>query len=336
MGGVPFFPDQASTVAPQVDAMYFALIALSGFFALAVFALVVGFGARYWHGNRADRTRGSISGLKIELPVIGLMLVLSIGTFIWAAIVYVRIERPPADAVEMYVVGKQLMWKMQHPEGQREINQLHVPVGRTIKLMMTSEDVIHSFYVPAFRIKQDVLPGRYTTIWFQATKAGDYAINCAEYCGTDHSMMGGVVIAMDPARYAAWLSGGSVAAGPQSPETMAAAGERLFTGFGSSGCHRTDGSGVAPSLVGVFGKPVQLADGTKVIADEGYIRDSILLPQSQVVAGYKPIMPSFKGQASEEHILQLIAYIKSLSNSQGAPQNPATQQSPGGTPAPSP
>src|SRR5690349_714566 len=232
MGGVPFFPDQASTVAPQVDAMYFALIALSGFFALAVFALVVGFGARYWHGNRADRTRSSISGVKIELPVIGLMLALSIGTFIWAAIVYVRIERPPADAVEMYVVGKQWMWKMQHPEGQREINQLHVPVGRTIKLMMTSEDVIHSFYVPAFRIKQDVLPGRYTTIWFQATKAGDYAINCAEYCGTDHAKMGGVVIAMEPAAYQAWLSGGgAAAAGAQAPETMAAGGERLFTGL---------------------------------------------------------------------------------------------------------
>ena len=336
MGGVPFFPDQASTVAPQVDALSFALIVISGLFTLAVFALVVGFGTRYWHGNQADRTPSTLSGLKIELPVIGLMLVLGLGAFIWAAILYVRMERSPADAVEMYVVGKQWMWKMQHPEGQREINQLHVPVGRTIKLMMTSEDVIHSFYVPAFRIKQDVLPGRYTTIWFQATKAGDYAINCAEYCGTDHAKMGGVVIAMDPAQYAAWLSGGSVAAGPQSPETMAAAGERLFTGFGCSGCHRMDGSGAGPSLVGVFGKPVQLTGGETVVADEGYIRNSILLPQSQVVAGYQPIMPSFKGQASEEQILQLIAYIKSLSNSQGAPQSPATQQSPGGTPAPSP
>ena len=327
MGGVPFFPDQASTVAPQVDTLYFALIAISGMFALVVFSLVVFFGARYWHGSKADRKRGNVSGLKIELPVIGLMLVLAIGTFVWAAVVYVRIERPPADAVEMYVVGKQWMWKMQHPEGQREINQLHVPVGRTIKLMMTSEDVIHSFYVPAFRIKQDVLPGRYTTLWFQATKAGDYAINCAEYCGTDHSLMGGVVIAMDPAQYAAWLSGGSAAAGPQSPETMAAAGERLFTGLGCSGCHRMDGSGIGPSLVGVFGKPVKLADGTTVTADEGYIRDSILLPNSQIVAGHQPDMPSFKGQVSEDQILQLIAYIKSLSNSQGGPQNPATHPS---------
>jgi cytochrome c oxidase subunit 2 len=325
------FPDQASTIAPHVDRVYFALLAISSMFALAVFGLIVFFSARYWHGTNADRRRGQISSLKIELPLIGLMLVLSLGMFVWAATVYFRIERPPADATEMYVVGKQWMWKIQHPEGQREINQLHVPVGRTIKLTMTSQDVIHSFYVPAFRIKQDVLPGRYTTIWFQATKAGSYAINCAEYCGTEHSMMGGVVIAMEPAKYEAWLSGGSAAAGPQSPETMAASGERLFTGLGCSGCHRMDGSGVAPSLVGVFGKPVQLASGDTVTADEGYIRDSILLPQNQVVAGYQPIMPSFKGQVGEEEILQLIAYVKSLSSAQGGPQNPATQQSPGGT-----
>jgi cytochrome c oxidase subunit 2 len=334
MGGVPIFPDQASTVAPQVDRLYFALIATSGVFTLAIFGLVLFFSARYWHGVAANRRRGSFSGLKIELPIIGFMVVLALGTFVWAAIVYFQVERPPADAVEMYVVGKQWMWKMQHPEGQREINQLHVPVGRTVKLMMTSEDVIHSFYVPAFRIKQDVLPGRYTTIWFEATKAGDYAINCAEYCGTDHAKMGGVVIAMDPAQYEAWLSGGSAAAGPQTPESMAAAGERLFTGLGCSGCHRMDGSGVAPSLVGVYGKPVQLEGGQTATVDEGYIRDSILLPQSQVVAGYQPIMPSFKGQVSEEQILDLIAYIKSLASTQGTqsgPQNPATQQSPGGT-----
>ncbi len=192
MGSVPFFPDQASTVAPQVDAIYFALILLSALFAVPVALLIVYFGVRYRRGSQASRASGSAHGgtLKIELAWTVFPALLALGMFTWAATVYYRIERPPAGAVEVYVVGQQWMWKVQHPEGQREINQLHVPVGRPIKLLMTSQDVIHSFYIAAFRVKQDVLPGRYTTIWFQATQAGDYAINCAEYCGTDHAMMG--------------------------------------------------------------------------------------------------------------------------------------------------
>lgn len=337
MDGIPIFPDQASTSAQQVDQVYFALLGIAGLFTLAVFGMMIVFGARYWHGTSAVRGRGAISGLKIELPLIGLMLVLSLGMFAWSAVVYFRIERPPADAVELYVVGQQWMWKIQHPEGQSEINQLHVPVGQPIKLLMTSQDVIHSFYVPAFRIKQDVLPGRYTTIWFQATKPGSYALNCAEYCGTNHAVMGGVVIAMAPADFQAWLGGGAPGTQPQQqPETMAAEGERLFTGLGCSGCHRMDGSGAGPSLVGVFGNQVKLADGSTATADEGYVRNSILLPQSQIVAGYQPIMPSFRGQVSEQQILQLIAYIRSLGGGQAAPQNPDTQQSPNGTAAPQP
>ncbi|HEX9371388.1 MAG TPA: cytochrome c oxidase subunit II [Roseiflexaceae bacterium] len=321
MGSVPFFPDQASTVAPQVDAIYFALILLSALFAVPVALLIVYFGVRYRRGSQASRASGSAHGgtLKIELAWTVFPALLALGMFTWAATVYYRIERPPAGAVEVYVVGQQWMWKVQHPEGQREINQLHVPVGRPIKLLMTSQDVIHSFYIAAFRVKQDVLPGRYTTIWFQATQAGDYAINCAEYCGTDHAMMGGTVVVMEPAQYEAWLSGGNTAAGPQSPETMAAAGQQLFTSLGCSGCHRMDGSGPGPSLVGIYGKTVHLQGGATAVADEGYIRNSILLPQSQIVAGYGPIMPSFQGQVSEEQILQLIAYIKSLGSSLPAP-----------------
>jgi cytochrome c oxidase subunit 2 len=317
MGGVPLFPDQGSTVAPQVDALFFALLSMSGVITLIILTAIVYFAAKYRRGANVRRGPANISSARIELPLIGGMFVLAMGTFTWGAISYFEIERPPANAIEIAVVGKQWMWKFQHPEGRREIDELHVPVGQPIKLLMTSEDVIHSLYVPEFRIKQDVLPGRYTTIWFQATKAGEYRLLCAEYCGTDHAVMGGRVIAMEPADYQTWLS--RAAAGPPSAETLAGSGQQLFTSLGCSGCHRMDGSGAGPSLVGVYGKPTPVENSQTVMADEGYIRDSILLPQQHVVAGYQPIMPSFKGQVSEEQLLQLIAYIKSLADNQGQP-----------------
>ena len=304
-------PEQASSVAGPVDILYYALIGLSALFAVPIAGLIIYFAVKYRRGSHADRAGQIRSPLRLELAWTFFPMVLALGVFTWGATLYFHMQRPPADAIEITVVAKQWMWKFQHPDGQREIDELHVPLGRAVKLVMTSEDVIHSLYVPAFRIKQDVLPGRYTTIWFEPTKAGEYLLLCAEYCGTNHASMSGRVFVMEPSAYQAWLSGGNTAAGPTAPETMAAAGEQLFASLGCSGCHRMDGSGAGPPLVGIYGKPVPLQGGTTVTADEGYIRDSILLPQSQVVAGYQPVMPSFKGQVSEEQILQLIAYIKS-------------------------
>ena len=331
MGWLPFTPDQASSFAGQVDLLYGVLIGLSALFAIPIALVIVYFVVKYRRGSRASRAGFNPPSTPFELAWTFIPALMALGVFTWGATVYFQIERPPADAIEIDVVGKQWMWKFQHPEGQREIDELHVPLGRSVKLVMTSEDVIHSLYVPAFRIKQDVLPGRYTAIWFRPTQVGEYHLFCAEYCGTDHATMGGRVIVMDPAAYQAWLAGGNTAAGPQSPETMAASGEQLFTSLGCSGCHHMDGSGVGPSLAGVFGKPVPLQGGQTATADEGYIRNSILLPQSQVVAGYQPLMPSFKGQVSEEQILQLIAYIKSLGSSAS---QPGRQPGTGAQPAP--
>jgi cytochrome c oxidase subunit 2 len=226
--------------------------------------------------------------------------------FVWGAIIYFDIYNPPNDALEISVVGKQWMWKSQHPTGQSEINELHLPVGQPVKLTMTSEDVIHDFFLPAFRVKQDVLPGRYTTLWFEATKSGVFPLYCAEYCGTQHSGMIGRIIVLEPAEFEKWLSGGATGL------SMVDMGASLFQRFGCHTCHRDGGTSQGPSLTGLFGKTVKLQDGNTVLADENYIRESILDPRAKIVTGYQPIMPTFKGLVSEEGILQLIAYIKSL------------------------
>jgi len=216
--------------------------------------------------------------------------------------------------VDVFVVAKQWMWTLQHPSGQREINELHVARGQPVRLVMTSQDVIHSFFVPAFRLKQDVLPGRYTEMWFTPTRTGRFHLFCAEYCGTDHARMGGDIVVMEPADFERWLDahGGT-------PD-MAARGEALFRQYGCSGCHGANATIHAPDLAGLFGKPVPLADGTTVIADERYLRDSILLPRKEIAAGYEPIMPSFAGQIGEPDILDLIAYIRRLSGSMERPR----------------
>ena len=235
------------------------------------------------------------------------------GDFPWGAVIYSRQGAPPRGATEVYVVAKQWMWKLQHEEGQREINELHVPVGRDVKLILTSQDVIHSFYVPAFRIKQDVLPGRYTTAWFHPTKAGTYHLFCAEYCGSQHSGMIGQVVVLEPAQYQAWLSGGGATG------TLASNGQNLFCSLGCSTCHRFDIQGRGPNLAGLFGKPVQLEDGRVITADENYIRESILTPGAKVVSGFKPIMPVFQGLVNEEQLNALVAYVKSLNQSSSGP-----------------
>jgi cytochrome c oxidase subunit II len=226
--------------------------------------------------------------------------------FIWASALYVRNARPPAASTELFVIGKQWMWHIQHPEGPREIDELHVPVGVPVKVTMTSQDVIHDFYIPAFRVKKDVLPGRYSSLWFQPTKVGTYHLFCAQYCGADHAEMIGWVYVMEPSDYAAWLSG------QVKTESMAQAGERIFSEFGCASCHTSEPGARGPSLVGVFGKPEKLRDGTTRVVDESFIRGAIIDPNSLQLPNFPPIMPTYKGQIDEEQVLQLIAYIKSL------------------------
>jgi cytochrome c oxidase subunit 2 len=225
--------------------------------------------------------------------------------FLWGAALYVTNSTPPPGALEIYVVGKQWMWKIQHPEGQREINELHLPIGQPVKLIMASQDVIHSFYVPAFRVKQDVIPGRFSTMWFQPTRTGTYHLFCAEYCGNQHSGMVGRVVVMEPADYQTWLSG-EVAG-----ETMISAGEKLFERLACSNCHKPGDVGRGPSILGIFGKSIRLQTGDSIVADEAYIRESIIHPGAKIVQGYPNIMPTFKGLISEEGLMQIVAYIKS-------------------------
>lgn len=300
-------PEQASSVAGQVDALYFFLIGISAFFSLLIAGLVIFFAVKYRRRSESDPIPEPATGgtaLEIVWSVIPLGITMVI--FVWGASVFFTINRPPDDATEIYVVAKQWMWKLQHMEGQREINELHIPLGRAVRLKMTSEDVIHSFYVPAFRTKQDVLPGRYTQTWFQPIKAGKYHLFCAEYCGTKHSGMIGWVYVMDPTEYQAWLSGGS------GEGTLASRGDKLFQDLACTNCHKSDGSGRGPSLEGLYGKTVELEGGLKITVDDDYLRESILSPQAKIVKGYQPIMPTFQGLVTEDQLLQLIEYIKSL------------------------
>ena len=303
----PLFPDQASSFAFHVDALYFGILALCVFFALLVVILVVIFAIKYQRKSDDEVPRQIAGHLGLEIFWTAIPAVLALGVFVWATVLYFHLITPPPNAMEMYVVGKQWMWKLQHPEGKKEINELHVPLGESVRLTMTSEDVLHSFYIPAFRVKKDVVPGRYTNLWFKATQVGSYHLFCAEFCGTEHSRMIGTVHVLEPQDYEAWLTGGTA------NEPMEVAGERLFEQYACHTCHKMDGrTGRGPSLAGLFGKTVALEGGGTALVDEAYIRESILNPAAKIMAGYKPIMPTFKGQISEEGIIQLIAYIKSL------------------------
>lgn len=321
-----FIPEQASSIAPEIDRLYAVLITLSAAFAIPIVFLIIYFGVKYRRGSKADRSRPIAHHTGLELTWIVVPLILALGVFSWSAVLFFRMQRPPTGVLEMHAVGKQWMWKFQHPTGQREINTLHVPVGQPIKLTMISQDVIHSFYVPAFRVKMDVLPGRYTTVWFEATKAGEYHLFCAEYCGADHSRMIGSVIAMSPSDYEAWLATGGVQTGEAPGGSLAAQGEQLFQQLGCSGCHAMGGGGIGPSLAGIYGQPVPLQDGSTVIADDAYIRESIYNPNAKIVAGYQALMPSYQGQISEEQVLQLVEYIKSLGNADGSAAEESTPE----------
>lgn len=300
------FPPEASTTAQQVDWLFFGLTAISLLFCAVIFLPILFFAIKYRRGSRADRSNAWSGSLLLESGWTLFPLVLGLGLFTWGAVIYFRMERMPRDALQVQVVAKQWMWKLQHAEGKREINELHVPVERAVALTMTSQDVIHSFFVPAFRMKQDVVPGKYTSEWFKATKVGEYHLFCAEYCGTQHSGMIGRVVVMTPADYEHWLNTG------ESGESIVRTGERLFRDRGCSGCHGENSKFHAPSLENLYGKPRPLANNEMVVADDRYLRDSILLPSKEIAAGYENIMPSYSGQLSEEEVMQLIAYLKSL------------------------
>ena len=304
--GTPLFPESASTMAPRVDALYFFLIGVTVFFSLLIAGLIVFYAVKY-HRRSPDAIGVRIhGGMALELAWTIVPFLITMVIFVWGASVYFAMASPPAETLNIYVVGKQWMWKFQHLDGQREINELHVPVGRNVKLITTSEDVIHDFFVPAFRIKADVLPGRYVNIWFNATKPGRYHLFCAEYCGTRHSGMTGQVIVMEANEYQEWLSGG----GPEG--SLASAGEKLFADLACNTCHRPDSAGRGPVLNGLFGKTVTTQDGEMIVVDEAYVRESILNPGSKIAAGYQPIMPTFQGLVAEEGLLELIEYVKSL------------------------
>jgi cytochrome c oxidase subunit II len=304
--GTPLFPESASTMAGRVDALYFFLLAVSAFFSLLIAGLIVYFAIRY-HRRLPDSVGKSAHGgmiLEITWTVVPLLITMVI--FVWGASVYFAMARPPDETLNIYVVGKQWMWKFQHLDGQREINELHVPVGRAVKLITTSEDVIHDFFVPAFRIKADVLPGRYVNIWFHSTRPGRYRIFCAEYCGTRHSGMTGEVIVMEPSEYQTWLSGGAAEG------SLASTGAKLFQDLACNTCHRPDAQGRGPVLEGLFGKTVRLQNGEMVTVDEAYVRESILNPSAKVMGGFQPVMPTFQGLVTEEQLLALVEYVKSL------------------------
>jgi cytochrome c oxidase subunit II len=309
MIGFPLFPDVASTIATGVDRLYFFLTGVTAFFTVSIFLFIFYFAVRY--RRRPNRVAEQLNpdaehksiGLEIAWSVIPFMITLVM--FTWGSSLYMANSRVPDQAMDIYVVGRQWMWKIQHPNGRREINELHVPLGQPVKLTMASQDVIHSFFIPAFRVKQDVVPGRYVTMWFQPTRAGEYHLFCAEYCGTYHSGMIGRVVVMEPEDFQKWLGG-------VTGESPVKTGEKLFSELNCADCHATGARQRCPQLGGLYGSDVLLDDGSKAKFDESYIRESIINPNAKVVKGYPPVMPTYRGQVSEEQILDLIAYIRSL------------------------
>jgi cytochrome c oxidase subunit 2 len=302
----PLLPERASAIAGEVDALFFFIVAVTIVFTVGISLALVFFAVKYRRRSDADRPAEIHGSLVLEITWTVIPLLIVVVMFVWGSKVFFHMNRPPDDAMTVSVVGKRWMWKLQHPTGQREINELHVPKGRAVKLVITSEDTIHSFFVPAFRIKKDAVPGRYNVAWFRATKTGSFHLFCAEYCGTEHSKMIGRVVVMEPEDYQTWLAGGPP------PESPVVAGEKLFTELNCITCHRPDSAGRGPVLDGIFGRPVKLASGDTVVADEAYVRESIVNPAARVVAGYQPVMPTYQGLVSEEQLIALVAYIESL------------------------
>jgi cytochrome c oxidase subunit 2 len=316
MNEFPLFPEQASSVARDVDLLFIFLTTVTGGASVLIFLTIFFFAIKYRRRPDNELAEEHEPPHSLELAWIVVPTIFFMGIFLWGAWLYFHLARVPDDALDIYATGRQWMWKFQHPTGQREINELHVPVNRPVRITMASEDVIHSLFFPYFRVKADVLPNRYRTMWFTATKTGRFHIFCTEYCGTLHSGMIGWVVVMDPTEYQVWLAGGSEG-------SMASQGEKLFQKFACDTCHTNDATGRGPVLAGLFGTRRPLADNSMVPVDENYVRESILNPRAKVAAGFQPIMPTFQGQVSEEDLLKLLAYIKTLTKAAPASANAA-------------
>lgn len=314
------FPREASTVAPWADALYFFLVGMTVVGLILVGVLVIGFSIRYRRSVHPVATQIEGSTL-LEATWTIIPLAIFLVTFVWGALLYFRIFNPPANSMNIYVVGKQWMWKAEHPGGQHEINALHVPIGRPVQLTMISQDVFHSFSIPDFRVKREVIPGRYSTVWFEATEAGTYHIFCTQYCGTKHSGMIGEVTAMTPEDYDKWTQEST------SGTSLAQNGERLFASMECSACHNGSSTARGPSLAGVYGSKLTLTSGQQVVVTDAYLRDAILNPSQHVTAGFAPIMPTYQGQISEDGLIDLVEYIKTLNTNYRVQQTLGTSQS---------
>lgn len=315
----PLIPQRASELAREVDALFLVSLGILVFFTVSISAVIVYFMLRYRRRSEFEVGQPPKEAIVLEIVWSIIPLAILMCMFVWGTSVFFKAARPPADALEFTVIGKQWMWKIQHPEGNREINELHVPVNQAIKLTMTSEDVVHSFFIPAMRVKRDVIPGRYTTLWFRPDRTGTYHLFCAEYCGAEHSQMIGKVVVMEPQDYEAWLAGGG------SGVVETASGEDLFMAKACNTCHREDSAALAPILIGIVGHEVEMTDGSKVLVDNEYLRESILNPSAKIVAGFNPVMPTYQGQLSEEEVLNLITYIRDLSGGSAPHEADATE-----------
>jgi cytochrome c oxidase subunit II len=305
-----FWPERASVYAGHIDVLMWTFTGVVALLAGPVFLLTAYFAVKYRRGKPADRSRVADHSVIVEVSWAVIPFLLTIGFFVYAAWMFFQLQRPPADALTIEVVAKQWMWKFQHPEGQSEIDDLHVPAGQPVRLVMTSQDVIHSLYLPALRIKQDVLPGRYTSLWFVADRPGVYRVLCAQFCGADHSLMGGALFVMTRSDYARWLQASTVDA------SLAGQGRALYRRLGCGGCHDAGSTVRAPPLAGLYGAPVPLADGRVVTADAQYLHDSLLAPNKEVAAGYPAIMPTYANQIGEDQVTAIVAYLQSLGAAQ--------------------
>ena len=314
------FPAEASTIAPYTDALYFFLLAMTFVGLVLVGILIFGFSFAYRKEKSPVATQVEGSTL-LEATWTIIPLAIFLVTFVWGALLYFRIYNPPTNAMNIYIVGKQWMWKAEHPGGQHEINALHVPVGRPVQLTMISQDVFHSFSIPDFRVKREVIPGRYSTVWFQATDAGTYHIFCTQYCGTAHSAMIGEITAMTPEDYTKWTQQST------SGMSLAQNGERLYASMGCNACHNGSAAARGPSLAGVYGSKLQLTNGSQVLVNDAYLRDAILNPSQHVTAGFAPIMPTYQGQISEEGLIDLVEFIKNLDSNYRVHQTLVTAES---------
>ena len=314
------FPAEASGIAPYVDALYFFLVAMTIFGTTFVAILLLVFSVRYRREKNPVATQIEGSTL-LEATWTIIPLAIFLVTFVWGALLYFRIYDPPTNAMNIYIVGKQWMWKAEHPGGQHEINALHVPTGKPIQLTMISQDVFHSFSIPDFRIKREVIPGRYSTVWFEATQVGTYHLFCTQYCGTQHSGMIGEVTVMTPGDYKKWLEQSN------SGQSLAQNGERLFASMGCNSCHNGTAAARGPSLEGVYGSKLTLTDGRQILVDDAYLRNAILNPSEHVTAGFAPIMPTYQGQISEDGLIDLVEFIKNMQSNYRVQQTLVTATS---------